>query len=292
MRIKVLERTLRLQANVLNNFWHRYRRNRIAVVGLIIVIAYMLIGCLAPMIAPYDPYYLQEETFSPPSLEFLMGTDDLGRDVFSQVVWGTRVALMVSSGTVFLATAIGITWGAVCGYYGGIIDDVLSRIMELFMVFPRFILGIVVLAIVSPSIWNVVLVIAILAWPVTARLVRADFLSLKEKEFVEAARSLGASDRNIIFSEILPNAIPPVIVNASLLAAQAVLLESGLSFLGLGDPSAMSWGYMLANAQPFLRYSWWMVVYPGLAIMLLVLGLNLVGDGLNEALNPRLRERD
>ncbi len=180
--------------------------------------------------------------------------------------------------------------GALAGFFDAL-DDPLMRVTEFFLVIPAFVLALVLVALLRPSIWNIVLVIAVLGWPSTARLIRAEFLSLKEREFVHAARAIGASEVRIIFHEILPNALPPVVVNASLGVATAILLESGLSFLGLGDPNRISWGYLLGNARPFLRQAWWMPTFPGLAIFLAALSLNLVGDGLNDALNPRLHHR-
>lgn len=280
--------TLRLDS--LRDFWRRYKRNRLAVAGLIVTSSFVVLALVAPLVSPYDPQRMVGSTFDYPSGEHPLGTDDLGRDLYSGVLHGARISLLVG----FLAAAtsilIGVIIGALSGYYGGKTDDLLMRIVELFLVIPRFFLALILVALFGSSLWNVILVIGILSWPGTARLVRAEFLSLKEREFVEAARALGAGNRNLMLDEILPNASSPIIVNGSLEVARAILLEAGLSFLGLGDPTLPSWGAMLSNAQTFVRQAWWMAVFPGLSIFLVVLGLNLVGDGLNDALNPRLRE--
>jgi len=186
---------------------------------------------------------------------------------------------------------IGVLVGAFSGYLGGRVDAVLMRITEFFQVIPSFFLALVLITFMGGNIWNVVLVITVLSWPRAARLVRAQFLSIKEKEFVEAAYAVGESTGYIIFGEILPNALPPAIVNSSLEVGRAIIVEAALSFIGLGDPNKMSWGYMLRNAQDYLRMAWWMAFFPGLCIFLLVTALNLVGDGLNDVLNPRLKER-
>lgn len=220
-----------------------------------------------------------------------MGTDDLGRDVLSGFLHGARISLLVGIITAGGSTILGVVVGALSGFSAGRLDELLMRITEMFLVIPRFFLALILVAILGPSIWNVILAIAILAWPGTSRLVRAEFLSLRETAFVEAARSLGDTRFDLIFREMLPNALPPVIINSTLQIGYAIILEAGLSFLGLGDPSVMSWGYMLNNAQHFLGYSWHMAFFPGLGIFLTVLGLNLLGDGLNDALNPRLKGR-
>jgi peptide/nickel transport system permease protein len=198
---------------------------------------------------------------------------------------------MVGLFAVLTSTVIGLTVGSIAGFYGGRVDDLLMRVTEMFQVLPRFFLAILFVAFFGPNIWNVIFVIGILTWPATARLLRAEFLTLTKREFVEAARAMGMSNFKIIVGGILPNAISPVVVNASLEIAGAILLEASLSFLGLGDPSVMSWGMMLHNSQEYFSRAWWMAAFPGLALFLSALGLTLVGDGLNDALNPRLRGR-
>jgi len=272
-------------------FWQAYKKNRAAVVGLMILCVIGLVALFGPYMASNPPWKMVAARFIPPSTPYLMGTDDLGRDVLSGVLNGARVSLFVGFAAAAVSTAIGIAVGAYSGYYGGRADDILMRITEYFQVVPRFIMALIVVAIFGASVWNVIWVIAVFSWPVTARLVRAEYLTLKEREFIEAAKALGARDLKIIFREILPNAAPPIIVNSSLQVGSAILTEAGLSFLGLTDPSMISWGYMLYNAQRFLRQAWWMATFPGLSIFLTVLGVNLVGDGLNDALNPKLKDR-
>lgn len=259
--------------------------------GLALFSFVALVAVFAPYIAPYNPFALVAESFVPPNSAFPMGTDHVGRDVYSGVIYGARVSLVVGLLAAATAASIGLVFGSISGYFGGYIDDILMRVTELFQVLPRLLLALVIVALFGGSVWNVIVVIGLLSWPTAARLLRAQFFTLKERAFVEAAKSLGVRTPSIIFSEILPNAIPPVIVQTSLEIANAILLESMLSFLGLGDPSAFTWGYMLNSAQRYLRISWWMATFPGLAIAVTVLGLNLMGDGLNDALNPKLKER-
>jgi len=275
----------------LREFWKSYRRSIAGVVGFAIILALALVAACADLIAPANPFSLSRDSLRPPGAQHLMGTDDLGRDIFSGVVYGSRVSLLVGFLTAGASTLVGILIGGIAGYYGGKLDDLLMRLTEFFMVIPRFFLALVIIALFGSSIWGIILVLAILSWPMTARLFRAEVLRLKSQEFVIAARAMGCGDLRILFEQILPNALSPVIVNISVQVAYAIILEAGLSFLGLGDPASMSWGVMLANAQQFLRQAWWTATFPGLAIFLAVLGFNLVGDGLNDALNPRLKSR-
>lgn len=272
-------------------FYARFAKNRAALAGLVIMVVVTSVAVLGGSLAPYDPMAIQPETLMPPSGKFLMGTDDLGRDVFSGVLTGAKVSILVGFLCALTATALGVCIGGIAGFKGGAVDDALMRLTDFFLTIPQFFLILVLGALFGSSIYNVILVIAVLSWPSTARLVRARFLSLREQEFVEAARSIGMSDRAMIFGEILPNALSPAIVNGSLLVARAILIEAGLSFLGLGDPNLMSWGTQLFNAQKILHDAWWAAFFPGTAIFLTVLGCNLVGDGLNDALNPRLKEK-
>ncbi len=272
-------------------FWGSYKKNKGAVVGLIIILFFLAIGLAAPILAPNPTNVGVGPRFVPPSWEFPMGTDNLGRDMFQGVISGARISLMVGFSAAGTSMIIGIVVGAVSGYLGGRVDSILMRITEYFQIVPSFFLALIMVTLLGGSIWNVVIVIAVLSWPKVARLIRAQFLSLKEKEFIEAARAVGESTGYIIFGEILINALPPAIVNSSLEVGRAIIVEAGLSFIGLGDPNKVSWGYLLRNAQEFLRSAWWMAVFPGVCIFLLVTALNLVGDGLNDVLNPRLKER-
>jgi len=238
-----------------------------------------------------SPRAMGEDPLAAPSRAHPFGTDDLGRDIWTGVLYGARVSLLVGVLAAATSSVIGILVGSLAGYYGGRLGDVLMRLTEFFLVIPTFLLALVLVAVSRPSIWNIIVTIGVLGWPSTARLARAEFLSLKEREFVMAARAVGSSPRRILFRQILPNAAPPLIVTTSLGVAAAILVEAGLSFLGLGDPNLFSWGLMLRNSREFLRMAWWMPTFPGLAIFATVLSLNLVGDGLNDALNPRLRQR-
>lgn len=273
-------------------FWTKYSRNRPAVVGLGIVFCFVALGLLAPWLAPFKPLDTGPHSFRPPDATYRMGTDDLGRDILSGVLAGTRVSIAVGLLAALTSTLIGVVIGAAAGYYGGTLDDLLMRVTEFFLVIPRFFLVLVMVALFGNSLWHVILVIGILSWPVTARLVRVECLALREKEFVESTRAVGASDLRIILRHILPNAVAPIVVSGSLQIARAILMEAGLSFLGLGDPNQTSWGVMLYNAQRFLRQAWWTAAFPGLAIFFIVMGFNLVGDGLNDALNPRQKGRE
>jgi len=262
-----------------------------AVGGLIITCAIVLVALFAPWISPRSPYSLSNEILQPPSTRFLFGTDDLGRDIFSGIVYGARTSLLLGLLSVCISTIVGVSIGAVSGYYGGKIDMLLMRITELFQSMPLFFFALVLLSVFGTSIWNMIVVLGLLYSPIIARLVRAQFLSLKERDFVLALRGMGISDSTIVFREILPNASISIIVSVSLQISQFILIEAGLSFLGLSDPNVMSWGFLLNNAKRFLRQCWWLPFFPGVAITLTTLGFNLIGDGINDALNPRLRER-
>jgi peptide/nickel transport system permease protein len=270
--------------------WRRFRRNRLAVVGLVLLAFVLLIAAAAPFAFPAGPFAMTAPRLRPPSAEHWLGTDNLGRDILSGVMHGARTSLLAGFLSTALALVVGIAVGSVSGYHGGRTDDVLMRITEVFQVVPRFFLALIIAAFFGPSLWGIIFIIGILSWPDIARLLRAEFLTFRERPFVIAARAYGASNFTIMMGEIMPNALPPVIVAGSLQVASAVLLEASLSFLGIGDPNLMSWGTMLNNAQQYLQKAWWTATFPGLAICLMTLGVALIADGLNDALNPRLKE--
>ena len=273
----------------MREFWTRFRRNKGAVIGLTILIFVVLVAILAPVIFSASPWRLVGPPFLPPlSPAFPLGTDMLGRDILVGMAHGARVSLLVGIASAIASSVVGTLVGGIAGYYGGRIDDALMRFTELFQTIPSFILAIVLVAILSPTIYSVVLAISIISWPPVARLVRGEFLSLREREFVLASIVIGQSDMRIIFGQILPNTMGPIIVMGSLMVAGAILLEGSLSFLGLGDPEMMSWGFMIGASRNLIRVAWWMSLFPGLAIFITVLALNLVGEGLTDALNPRL----
>ncbi|MGY4879361.1 ABC transporter permease [Vreelandella aquamarina] len=276
------------------SFFARFAQNRGALVGLIILSLIILMAITAPLFFPESPWRMVQRPFLTP-LEvdgFPMGTDTMGRNVAAGLMHGAWVSLLIGLVSTTVALLIGVPLGAIAGYYGGLLDDALMRFTEFFQTIPNFALAIVLVAIMQPSVTSIVLAIALVSWPPVARLVRAEFMSLRHREYVEAARLVGQSNATIILRQILPNAMSPIIVLASLMVATAILLESSLSFLGLGDPNVMSWGYMIGAARTVIRQAWWLSFFPGLAILLTVLALNLVGEGLDDALNPKLsRER-
>ncbi|MFT6943453.1 MAG: peptide/nickel transport system permease protein [Yoonia sp.] len=277
----------------MKDFWIRFRYNRGAVIGLVILTIVIATAIAAPFIFPQSPWKMVQRPFLPPFTQdgLPLGTDALGRDVLSGLAHGAYVSLLVGLVSTIVALAIGVPVGALAGYFVGRTDDALMRFTEFFQTIPSFALAIVLLAIFQPSLTYVIIAIAVVSWPPVARLVRGEVLSLRTREFVEAAALSGLGNMQIILRHILPNALPPIIVLASLMVAQAILLESSLSFLGLGDPNIMSWGYMIGAARTVIRTAWWLSFLPGMAILLTVLALNLIGEGLNDALNPRLTRK-
>ncbi|MDA8450516.1 ABC transporter permease [Acidovorax sp. NCPPB 3859] len=272
-----------------SSFWRRFCRNKGAVFGLVVLMLVGLVTALGPFIAHNSPWDMVGMPFAHPGTEagLPLGTDTMGRDIFAGIVAGARVSLLIGVVSTVVSLLIGVSIGAIAGYFGGWVDATLMRFTELFQAVPSFALAIVLVAIFEPSVGSIVAAIAVVSWPPVARLVRSEFLTLRQRDFVAAAQLAGQSTPRIILTQILPNAASPIVVMASLMVATAILLESSLSFLGLGDPNQMSWGYMVGSARTVLRQAWWMAVFPGIAILLTVLALNLVGEGLNDGLNAR-----
>jgi peptide/nickel transport system permease protein len=273
-------------------FWARLRRNRMAMSGLALVLGMFAVSLLAPWLAPYDPDAIDvKQMLMPPSAHHPLGTDTLGRDVLSRLIYGSRVSLKVGFVAVGLATLIGVLIGALAGYYGGWVDQLLMRLVDLMLCFPVLFLILAVIAMVGPSIWTIMAIIGLTGWMGVARLVRAEFLSLREREFVAAARALGAGDARLILRHLLPNALAPVMVSATLGVAGAILTETFLSFLGLGvQPPTPSWGNILMMGKDNIEIAWWLSVFPGLAILVTVMSYNLLGEGIREAIDPRLND--
>jgi peptide/nickel transport system permease protein len=300
-----------------NLFWNRFRRNSLAVAGCVVVVALFAVAVLAPLLAPYNPNDIdRRHILESPSLPHPFGTDDLGRDVLSRMIWGSRISLAVGFVAIGIASLIGITLGALSGYYGGWMDRIVMRFIDIMLSIPTFFLILAVMAFIDPNIWNflrfprwlkgssdisfmdpsilnIMIVIGLTSWMGVARLVRAEFLSLKEREFVLAARAVGAGDGRIIFRHILINSLAPVLVSAVLGVAGAVLVESSLSFLGIGvRPPTPSWGNILTLGKDNIEIAWWLSVFPGLAILVTVMGYNLLGEGIRDSIDPRLWDRD
>jgi len=275
----------------LSDFSRRFLRNRVAVAGLVVVIALFIIALSASTVAPYPPDEIDTgNILSPPSRSHWLGTDVLGRDVFSRILYGAGVSLSVGFVAVSISSVIGIILGAVSGYFRGWPDKIVMRFVDIMLCFPSFFLILAVIAFVGPSIWNIMIVIGVTSWMSVTRLVRAEFLSIRERDFVQAARGQGAGDMRIIFIHILPNAMAPILVAATLGIASAVLVESGLSFLGIGvQPPDPSWGNMLTEGKDNIEIAWWLSLFPGLAILVTVMGYNLLGEGIRDSLDPRLR---
>lgn len=274
--------------------WGRLKRNKMAVLGLIILIILVLLAVFADVIANYDNVVIKQNLahrLQGPSAAHWLGTDEFGRDIFARLVHGTRVSLQVGIVAVGISIVIGGILGAVAGYYGGKLDNTIMRIMDIFLAVPSILLAIAIVSALGPSIINLMLAISISSVPSYARIVRASVLSIRDQEFIEAAKAIGASNTRIIFRHIIPNSLAPVIVQATLGVASAILSTAGLSFIGLGiQPPAPEWGSMLSGGRQYLRYAWWVTTFPGVAIMITILSLNLLGDGLRDALDPRLKQ--
>ncbi len=271
----------------------RFARNRAALVGAVVVLAVIAAALAAPWMFPRNPLRI----VGPPELwpfqnpRFPLGTDSLGRDIAAMLMHGAQATLLIGVFAALTATVIGVTLGAIAAWFGGWVDEVLMRITELFQVVPSLVFILTIVSILGGTVENITLAVGCVTWTGIARLTRAEFLTLRDREFVLACRSMGMGGWRIAFAEVLPNALPPIVVLSSLSVASAILFEAAVSFLGLGDPSIASWGRLVGEGRTLIRSSWYISAVPGLAIMLTVLALNLVGDGLNDALNPKLRDR-
>lgn len=274
--------------------WRRLKRNKMAILGLVILVILVLLAVFADVIANYDNVVIKQNLahrLQGPSAAHWLGTDEFGRDIFARLVHGTRVSLQVGIVAVGISIVIGGILGAVAGYYGGKLDNTIMRVMDIFLAVPSILLAIAIVSALGPSIINLMLAISISSVPSYARIVRASVLSIRDQEFIEAAKAIGASNTRIIFRHIIPNSLAPVIVQATLGVASAILSTAGLSFIGLGiQPPAPEWGSMLSGGRQYLRYAWWVTTFPGVAIMITILSLNLLGDGLRDALDPRLKQ--
>jgi ABC-type dipeptide/oligopeptide/nickel transport system permease subunit len=269
--------------------WGKFKRNRIAMAGAIVVLFFVVVAILAPLIANHDPFQTSFTTIrKPPSANFWLGTDELGRDIFSRMVFGARASLMAGLASVVIAMVVGVPFGLLAGYFGSWTDSAISRVTEALLAIPFLILAIALAAFLGPSLVNAMIAIGVSAAPKFVRLTRGQVLAVKNEDYVQSARALGASDTRIIVRHILPNVMPPLIVQATITIATAIIAEASLSFLGLGlQPPNPSWGSMLNTAKNFMTQAPWMSIFPGSAIFLAVLGFNLLGDGLRDALDPR-----
>ena len=267
-------------------------RNGSAIAGLVVLGLVAAGALLGPLVHPVDPFDMVWAPLSPPGEEgFLLGTDYLGRDMLTGILYGGQATLAVGASAAAITVVIGLTIGALAGFYRGWVDEALMRITEFFQVLPPLLLAMVLVMLFSPTLTTIAVAIGVVSWTSAARLTRAEFLRIRELEYVKAARSIGARNTRIILRVVLPNAAPPLIVSAALSVGVAILFEAGLSFLGLSDPNVMSWGYLIGSNRPYILDAWWAVTFPGVAIFLTVLAVSLIGDGLNDALNPKLRQR-
>lgn len=274
----------------MKSFWQRFLTNPRVIIGALWLGLVVVVAVLADVLAPRDPFSIVGPPFIRPGGALWLGTDSLGRDVMAGLVHGARTTLLIAVLSTLAAVGFGTLVGAIAGYYGGLVDDILMRLTEFFQTIPSFLFAIVLIAILSPSAMNLVIAISVVSWPPITRVVRAEVLSVRSREFVQAAVVAGQRDSEILLTQVLPNTLSPLIVTGSLLVATAILIESALSFLGLGAPNQMSWGFMIGAGRSFLRDAWWLVTVPGMAILLTVLSINLIGEGLNDALNPRLAD--
>ena len=277
----------------MKSFFRRYSRNYGAVFGLIVILLVATLAIGAPFLYGNSPWMMVAEPLVHPFTDaaYPFGTDMLGRDITAGLVWGARVSLLIGLVSTAIALVFGIAVGATAGFCGGRIDDALMRFTEFFQTIPQLALAVVIVAVMGPTVYSIMGAITVVSWPPAARLVRSEFMTLKQREFVQAAIVIGQTPSRIVWSQILPNAMSPIIVSASFMVATAILTESALSFLGLGDRNLMSWGFMIGASRTMIREAWWMCVWPGVAILMTVLAINLIGEGMNDALNPQLRHR-
>jgi len=276
----------------LREAWRMYARNKAAVAGLVTLTLIILMSIFGPIIYSVDPFEIVGAPLTPPGSEgFFLGTDQQGRDMVAGLIYGSQATLLVGGAAAAITITIGILVGALAGYYRGWVEEVLMRITEFFQVLPPLLLAMVVVMLFSPSLVTIAIAIGIVSWTGTARLARGEFLRIRELDFVKSERAIGSRNARIIWTIILPNAAPPLIVAAALSVGTAILFEAGLSFLGLSDPNVMSWGYLIGVNRPQILEAWWPVTFPGLAIFITVLAVSLIGDGLNDAFNPKLRQR-
>lgn len=272
------------------DFAKRYLSSRYGLAGLVMFLAMLIMAFFAPVIAPYKPTDISHDMLSPPSKVHPFGTDHLGRDVFSRVVYGARVSLTVGFVAAGLSALIGIVIGALSGYIGGVFDEVISKIIDSFLMFPVFFLILIIVAVFGRNLVYIMLVIGLTTWPSNARIMRAQTMSIKEKAFVKIARANGESPMRIIFTHIIPNGMYPVVANSAMQIGGAILTEAALSFLGLGDPSVVSWGKMINDARSYMSFAWWSIVFPGIFTVITVVTFSFIGDGLQQALYPKLSE--
>lgn len=267
-------------------------RNKAATVALFVLVLIIVAGVVGPNLYETDPYDMVWMPFSPPGQEgFLLGTDYLGRDILAGILHGARVSLLVGLSAAIMTVLIGVTIGALAGFFRGWVEEILMRITEFFQVLPTLLFSMVIVALFGASLTTITIAIGVVSWPAVARITRAEFLRIRELEYVTASRASGTSNARLMFGVILPNALPPIIVQAALMVGSAILFEAGLSFLGLTDPNVVSWGQIIGSNRPYILDASYTVTFPGLAIFITVLCLSLVGDGLNDALNPKLRQR-
>lgn len=291
MSDQLTEVTVKAQSP-LSEAWGMFRRNYAAMAGLVVLVLIVLGAIFGPFLYPGQPFEMVWAPFSPPGVDgFLLGTDYLGRDLLAQIIHGARVTLVIGLSAAIVTIVIGVTIGALAGFYRGFVEEALMRFTEFFQVLPTLLFSMVIVALFGASLPMITLAIGLVSWTAVARITRAEFLRIRELEYVMASRASGASNMKLMFKVILPNALPPIIVQSALMVGSAILFEAGLSFLGLTDPNVISWGQIIGSNRAYILESSFTVTIPGLAIFITVLAISLVGDGLNDALNPKLRQR-